>query len=251
MRLKTKQPIPKKITSITGINDSLVSEPFIDMTIQLMSRFGVEVKRNMLDFQIPLGQFYKAQEIRIEPDATSASYFFAAAAVTGGRIVVSGIPSDSLQGDLAFLEILSKMGCKVYRKGLSVEVVGPSKLKGIDVNLSSISDVAPTLAAIAPFAANPVIISGIEHTRLQETDRINAICTELKRLKVPVKENQGGMCIFPKTPIGTTIKTYDDHRIAMAFSVTGLHTPGIKIENPACTSKTFPDFFEYFSKLTD
>ena len=141
------------------------------------------------------------------------------------------------------------MRCKVRWRGDAVTVQGPAQLAGIDVNLASISDTAPTLAAIAPFAKAPVTIRGIAHTRLQETDRVTALATELRRLGVPVEERDDGLRIKPAPPRGATVETYDDHRMAMAFAVTGLRAPGIAIADPGCTAKTFPDYFTRFAQL--
>ena len=242
-------PLARAATTLQ-VEGKLVSEPFVAMTVQLMRRFGAAVTEHGRRFSIPPGQRYRAQDLVIEPDATSASYFFAAAAVTGGRVRVPGLGRDSLQGDLAFLHVLERMGCRVEFDAAGVGVQGPSTLAGIDVDLAAVSDTAPTLAAIAPFASGPVTIRGIGHTRLQETDRVHAMATELRRLGVPVEEGAGSLRIEPAAPRGATIETYDDHRIAMAFAVTGLRTPGISIADPGCTAKTFPDFFARFAKLT-
>ena len=243
-------PLARAATTLE-VEGKLVSEPFVAMTVQLMRRFGAAVAENGPRFSIAAGQRYRAQDLVIEPDATSASYFFAAAAVTGGRVRVPGLGRDSLQGDLAFLDVLRQMGCRVEWDAAGVSVQGPSALMGIDIDLSAISDTAPTLAAIAPFASGPVTIRGIAHTRLQETDRVHAMANELRRIGVPVEEGAGSLRIEPAAPRGATIATYDDHRIAMAFAVTGLRTPGISIADPGCTAKTFPDFFARFAKLTE
>ena len=242
-------PLARAATTLE-IEGKLVSEPFVAMTVRLMREFGATVTENGRRFAVPAGQRYLAQDLAIEPDATSASYFFAAAAVTGGRVCVPGLRRDSLQGDLAFLDVLGQMGCRIEWDAAGVSVQGPPALAGIDIDLTAISDTAPTLAAMAPFASGPVTIRGIGHTRLQETDRIHALATELRRLGVPVEEGSGSLRIEPATPHGATIETYDDHRIAMAFAVTGLRTPGIAISDPGCTAKTFPDFFSRFAKLT-
>ena len=242
-------PLAREATTLQ-IEGKLVSEPFVAMTVQLMRRFGAAVTEHGRRFSIAAGQRYRARDLVIEPDATSASYFFAAAAVTGGRVRVPGLGHDSLQGDLAFLDVLGQMGCRVKLDAEGVSVQGPSTLAGIEVDLSAVSDTAPTLAAIAPFASGPVTIRGIGHTRLQETDRVHAMATELRRLGVPVEEGAGSLRIEPATPRGATIETYDDHRIAMAFAVTGLRAPGIAIADPGCTAKTFPDFFARFAKLS-
>ena len=241
-------PLARAATTLE-IQGALVSEPFVAMTASLMRRFGATLSHTGPCFSIGAGQNYQAQDLVIEPDATSASYFFAAAAVTGGRVRVPGLGRDSLQGDLAFLDVLERMGCQVQRGAAAITVQGPSRLAGIDVDLTAISDTAPTLAAIAPFAAGPVTIRGIGHTRLQETDRVHALASELRRIGVPVEEGHGSLRIEPALPRGATIETYDDHRIAMAFAVTGLHAPAIAIADPACVAKTFPDFFTRFAQL--
>ena len=265
-------PLARGATTLE-VEKALVSAPFVDMTLRLIKQFGGTVRSDqafefparLMDaqdskvntsaplrrFSVDAGQRYEAQDLSIEPDVTSASYFFAAAAVTGGCIRVPGLRRDSLQGDVAFLGVLEEMGCQVKwdADSPSVTVQGPPKLAGVDVDLTAISDTAPTLAAIAPFAAAPVTIRGIGHTRLQETDRVHALATELRRIGVPVEEAAGSLRIEPAAPRGATIETYDDHRIAMAFAVTGLRTPGISIADPGCTAKTFPDFFARFSQL--
>ena len=240
-------PLARAATTV-HITGALVSKPFVGMTTRLMEQFGVTAGGGT-SLYIAAGQRYHPVNMAIEPDATNASYFFAAAAVTGGRVTVAGLTRDSLQGDLAFLEVLNRMRCKVRWRGGTVTVQGPAQLAGVDVNLAPISDTAPTLAAIAPFAKAPVTIRGIAHTRLQETDRITAMATELRRLGVPVEERDDGLRIEPATPRGATVETYDDHRMAMAFAVTGLRTPGIAIADPGCTAKTFPDYFTRFAGL--
>lgn len=241
-------PLARAATTV-HITGALVSKPFVGMTTRLMGQFGVTAAGGSTSLYIAAGQRYHPVNMMIEPDATNASYFFAAAAVTGGQVRVTGLTRDSLQGDLAFLEVLHRMRCKVRWRGDEVTVRGPAQLAGVDVNLAPISDTAPTLAAIAPFAKAPVTIRGIAHTRLQETDRVAAMATELRRLGVPVEERDDGLRIEPATPRGATVETYEDHRMAMAFAVTGLRTPGIAIADPGCTAKTFPDYFTRFAQL--
>ena len=241
-------PLARAATTV-HITGTLVSKPFVGMTTRLMEQFGVTAAGGSTSLYIAAGQRYHPVNMVIEPDATNASYFFAAAAVTGGRVTVAGLTRNSLQGDLAFLEVLRQMRCKVRWRGDTVTVQGPAQLAGVDVNLAPISDTAPTLAAIAPFAKAPVTIRGIAHTRLQETDRVAAMATELRRLGVPVEERDDGLRIEPAAPRAATVETYDDHRMAMAFAVTGLRTSGIAIADPGCTAKTFPDYFTRFAQL--
>lgn len=224
--------------------------PYIDITMSIMKAFGVEVIRdNYKRFQIEGGQRYQSRAYAIEPDASNASYFFAAAAITAGRVRVNNINMVSAQGDIHFVDVLEQMGCQVNRYDDGVEVIGPDQLKGIDLDMKAISDTSLTLAAIAPFASGKVTIRNIEHTRHQETDRIHAMVTELRKLGVPVVERQDGVEISPAQITPAAIDTYKDHRMAMSFSLIGLKVPGIRIKDPSCVSKTFPNFFEVLEGL--
>lgn len=224
--------------------------PYIDITIAVMEAFGAQViNKDYQHFHIPGGQQYRPRSYHIEPDASSASYFFAAAAITGGRVTVKHLSTDSAQGDIQFLDVLEQMGCQVSVSDRGITVMGPDQLKGIDVDMKDISDTALTLAAIAPFADSKVCIRNIEHTRWQETDRIHAMVTELRKLGVSVDEHQDGLDITPSSITPAAIDTYSDHRMAMAFSLIGLKVPGIKINDPECVSKTFPNYFEVFQNI--
>ena len=225
--------------------------PYIDITLAVMEAFGVQViNEGYKYFRIEGGQQYQPRVYHIEPDASNASYFFAAAALTGGRVTIQHLHLDSIQGDVRFVQILEQMGCQVTVSDVGITVTGPRQLKGIDVDMKAISDTSLTLAAIAPFADSKVTIRNIEHTRWQETDRIHAMVTELRKLGVPVVEHQDGLEISP-APITTpaAIDTYQDHRVAMAFSLIGLKARGIRINDPECVSKTFPNYFEVLEEL--
>lgn len=223
-----------------------VSWPYIQMTINVMGQWGANV--DVLDtdrYHIPGGQQYRAQTYPIEPDASSASYFFAAAAATGGRVRVQGLTRQSLQGDVAFADLLGQMGCEVHEGEDYLEVHGPWQLHGVEVDMEWIPDTAMTLAAIAPFADSPTTITGIANIRYKETDRLAALINELGRLGVSVEELPDGLTIYPAKELRPAeIETYDDHRMAMSFAVTGLKSPGTSIKNPLCVNKTFPDFFD-------
>ena len=224
--------------------------PYIDITRSVMAAFGVQViSEDYKFFRIERGQQYQPRGYTIEPDASNASYFFAAAALTGGRVTVQHLNLDSTQGDLQFVHILEQMGCQTTVSNTGITVTGPHQLKGIDVDMRTISDTALTLAAIAPFADGKVTIQNIEHTRWQETDRIHAMVTELRKLGVPVVEHQDGLEISPAPITPTAIDTYEDHRMAMAFSLIGLKTNGIRINDPECVSKTFPNYFDVLQQL--
>ena len=239
--------------AVDGLEIEIVDKlkkPYIDITMSVMNAFGVQViNKNYRYFHIPAGQKYEPREYAIEPDASSASYFFAAAALTGGRVRVKDLTSDSTQGDIRFVDVLERMGCHVNRQSSGIEVMGPTQLKGIDVDMNAISDTALTLAAIAPFAEERVVIRNIEQTRWQETDRIHAMVTELRKLGVDVVEHQDGVEIYPSKIKPAKIDTYDDHRVAMSFSLIGLKVPGIRIKNPECVSKTFPSFLDVLANL--
>ena len=224
--------------------------PYIAITLAVMAAFGVKViNEDYKYFRIEGGQPYQPRDYNIEPDASNASYFFAAAAITGGSVTVQHLHLDSIQGDVQFLRILKQMGCQVTTSDVGITVTGPSQLKGIDVDMRTISDTALTLAAIAPFADSKVTIRNIEHTRWQETDRIHAMVTELRKLGVPVVEHRDGLEISPASITPTEIDTYQDHRVAMAFALVGLKTLGIRINDPECVSKTFPNYFEVLKQL--
>ena len=243
---------PYARTDVTlGIEGTIVSQPYIDTTLQMMAQFGVTVNREeMRRFRVQAGQKYRAQaSYTIEPDASNASYFFAAAAISRGKVAIPHLSRKSLQGDIQFLGILEKMGCVVLFHGHGATVYGPAQLHGVDINMNAISDTAQTLAAIAPYADSPVTIRDVQHMRNKETDRIAALVTELRRLGATVDEFTDGLRIHPGKLHGAAVETYQDHRMAMAFAVTGLRTPGIQIADPGCTRKTFPDFFDRFARL--
>ncbi len=224
--------------------------PYIDITLAVMAAFGVEVvSEGYRYFRIEEGQRYQPRIYHVEPDASNASYFFAAAALTGGRVTVQHLSLDSMQGDVQFVRILEEMGCQVTVSDSGITLIGPRQLKGVDADMRAISDTSLTLAAIAPFADSKVTLRNIEHTRWQETDRIHAMVTELRKLGVPVIEHQDGLEISPSSVTPAAIDTYEDHRMAMAFALVGLKANGIRINDPACVSKTFPNYFEVLEQL--
>jgi 3-phosphoshikimate 1-carboxyvinyltransferase len=238
--------------TIIEVEGTLVSQSYVKMTCRLMADFGVEVVQTDENlFQIKAGQRYQARHYTIEPDASNASYFFAAAAVTGGRVRVNHLTKQSCQGDILWLNVLEQMGCQVYEGDDYTEVRGPEQLQGIDIDMNDMSDLVQTLGAIAPFASSPVTIRNVEHIRYKETERIRAVVTELQRLGVKVKEFADGLTIEPSVITPAPIETYHDHRMAMAFAVTGLKAPGIVIKDPGCTAKTFPDYFTRFCQLLE
>ena len=231
--------------------DLSVSRPYIDMTVHLMGKFGVNVGRTDYNlFTLDSPQSYQGCNYTIEADASTASYFFAVAAMTGGRVGVNHITrSESIQGDLRFLEILEGMGCKVEQRGASVIVEGPQVLHGVTVDMSDISDTVMSLVAIAPFADSPTTITNIRHIRLKESDRIDAITNNLINIGIQCEVGDNFLRVYPGRPLGGVIDSYDDHRIAMSFSLVGLLVPGIGINGSECVAKTCPEFYEILGKL--
>ncbi|OXZ00120.1 3-phosphoshikimate 1-carboxyvinyltransferase [Streptomyces diastatochromogenes] len=229
----------------------LVSVPYVEITLAMMRAFGVEVVRDGEVFEVPPGG-YRATTYAIEPDASTASYFFAAAAVTPGReVTVPGLGSAALQGDLRFVEVLRRMGAEVDVAADRTTVRGTGVLRGLTVTMRDISDTMPTLAAIAPFASGPVRIEDVANTRVKECDRLEACAENLRRLGVDVATGPDWIEIRPGTPLPDVgIKSYGDHRIVMSFAVTGLRTPGLSYDDPGCVRKTFPDFHEAFAALS-
>ncbi|GEC09849.1 3-phosphoshikimate 1-carboxyvinyltransferase [Streptomyces spinoverrucosus] len=226
----------------------LVSVPYVEITIAMMRAFGAEVRREGTVFVVPPGG-YRATTYAIEPDASTASYFFAAAALTGGEVTVPGLGKGALQGDLAFVDVLRRMGAEVDVAADRITVRGTGRLHGLTVDMRDISDTMPTLAAIAPFASGPVRIEDVANTRVKECDRLEACAENLRRLGVEVSTGPDWIEIQPGPPVATDIKTYGDHRIVMSFAVTGLRAPGISYDDSGCVRKTFPGFHEAFGKL--
>lgn len=229
---------------------TVVSEPYIEMTIRMMRSFGLSV-----DCQEP-GVFkttpYASEEplrqYAIEPDASAASYFWAAAAVTGGRVTVGGLNRKSLQGDVRFVDVLQQMGCRVEECDAGITVHG-KPLRGVDVDMNDISDTVMTLGAVACFAEGPTTIRSVAHIRHKETDRIAALATELRKLGAKVEERDDGLTITPRPLTGCAVDTYNDHRMAMSLALIGLKVPGVVIRNPGCVAKTYPGFWQDFEEL--
>jgi 3-phosphoshikimate 1-carboxyvinyltransferase len=229
----------------------LAAAPFVDITVAMMRSFGVALERDGYQrFCVAAGQRYQARDYRIEPDASNASYFCSAAALTGGRVRVDGLSRDSIQGDIRFLDVLEQLGCVVASGADWVEVRGAQQLHGIELDMSALPDMVITLAALAPFADRPTTIRNVALIRHHETDRLAAVATELRKLGVRVEEYADGLTIYPGAVQPAQIDTYHDHRMAMGFALVGLRVPGVAIAGAECVAKTFPDFFERFALLT-
>ena len=226
------------------LTSPLVSVPYVEMTRAVMAAFGVSAD----GFRVAPAA-YAPTDFAIEPDASAASYFFAAAAITGGRVTVEGLGADSIQGDVAFLGVLERMGARVDRGPASTTVSGTGTLRGIDVDMSDISDTAQTLAAVAVFADGPTRVRGIGFIRRKETDRIAAIVGELRRAGIEASEEDDGFVIVPGEVEPVRFETHDDHRMAMSLALLGLRVAGIELADPGCVAKTYPAFFEDLAML--
>ncbi len=241
-------PYTKKGIDVS-ISKGPVSRPYIDMTIRVMARFGVSVEREKYRrFYVSGGQVYRSGDYGIEPDASQAGYFWAAAAVTGKKVKVSGVTKDSIQGDARFPEVLEKMGCRVSREPDGITVEGGA-LVGIQTDMGDMPDLVPTLAVVAAFAEGETLIGNVAHLRAKESDRLAAVSTELKKMGVAAEATEDALMVRGGRPKAAVIETYDDHRMAMSFAVAGLRVPGIAIENEGCVEKSFPNFWEVFGRL--
>ncbi len=258
------------------VDGPLVSRPYVDMTLKMLRRWGFSFMDKQadparIDFwshdsrwrdehlqrTIDAAAFHEGfdprhhtllKDYQVEPDASAASYFFAAAAISGGHVTVLDLPEDSLQGDVRFVDVLKDMGCRVERCSSGITVHGRS-LRGIDVDMNDISDTVMTLAAVACFADGPTTIRNVAHIRHKETDRLSALAAELRRIGAHIDEFADGLTINPRPLQGAAIETYNDHRMAMSFALVGLRVPGIVIKNPGCVVKTYPGFFTDLEKL--
>lgn len=223
----------------------LVSVPYIDMTLAVMGAFGATAEHEQHRvLRVPSGGYRSPGTYTVEPDASAASYLFAAAAICGGSVTVEGLGTSSLQGDVAFVDVLERMGAQVRREPDRIEVRGTGTLHGVEVDLSDLSDTAQTLAVVAPFAQGPTTITGIGFIRHKETDRIGAVVTELRRCGIEAEELPDGLRVHPGRPRPALVSTYDDHRMAMSFALLGLVVPGIRIADPGCVAKTFPGYWD-------
>jgi 3-phosphoshikimate 1-carboxyvinyltransferase len=237
------------------VQGEILSRPYVEMTLAVMADFGIRVEATpaLNYFRIPQGR-YQHRRYAIEGDASGASYFWAAAAVTGGRVTVANVPVPSLQGDANLLPYLARMGCQIDRTGAGITVTGCDRLEGIEVDMGNMPDVVPTLAVVAAFAEGTTVISNIEHLRIKECDRLSAVVTELRKMGAEVEEEQARMIIHGQKGggnlHGATIATYNDHRMAMSFAVAGLRIPGVAITGEDCVVKSFPDFWERFRQLS-
>jgi 3-phosphoshikimate 1-carboxyvinyltransferase len=227
-----------------AVEGELVSRPYVDMTLAVIASFGVSVRveEPCCRFTVPAPRGYRGRRYTIEPDASAAGYFWAAAAITGGEVTVDGLWRGTVQGDVAFCDCLRQMGCKVRYAVDRITVIG-RPLKGIDIDMIATGDMVPTLGAVALFAAGPTTIRGVAHIRRKESDRIHALAVELRKLGAEVEEHSDGLTITPRPLHGAAIDTYEDHRMAMSLALVGLAVPGVVIRDPDCVAKSYPRFF--------
>ncbi len=234
---------------VIQVEGPLVSQPYVEMTLTMMRDFGARVDADGLNqFVIPGGQKYGRRRYSIEADASSASYHFAAAAITAGNLCVAGLDRESIQGDVRFIDVLERMGCRWIPSAIGLNIEG-GPLRGLDVDMNDISDTVMTLAAVACFAEGPTTIRNVAHIRHKETDRLTALATELRRVGAGVEEFADGLTITPGPLHGAEIETYNDHRMAMSMALVGLKVPGVVIKNPGCVAKTYPNFFTDLERL--
>jgi 3-phosphoshikimate 1-carboxyvinyltransferase len=243
-------PYAKESVTI-HVTGELQSKPFVDMTLKLMQDFGVSVERDGYASFTIHPQVYKARDYLIEGDAMAAGYFWAAAAITGGRVNVTNVGKGSVQGDKRLANVLEQMGCKVTWTETTCDVVGTQNLKGGTFDLNDMPDQAQTLAVVGLFASSPVRIENVWNMRIKETDRLAALNTELTKFGAKIEEGKDYIVVHPlrNYPDAVDVATYGDHRMAMAFALAGLKIPNVTIQDPSCVAKTFPEFFDVLSML--
>jgi 3-phosphoshikimate 1-carboxyvinyltransferase len=231
------------------VTEGPVSRPYVDMTVDIMTQFGVKVVRDgYRRFAIHGRQAYRAGSYMVEPDCSQAGYFWAAAAITGSKIKVKGITKASRQGDVRFTEVLEAMGCKIFHEKDGIAVSG-GPISAVEVDMADMPDIVPTLAVVAAFAKGTTIIKNVAHLKAKESDRLTAVVNELSKMNIKASCTDTGLSINGGRPCGAEIDTYSDHRIAMSFALAGLRIPGIVIKDERCVEKSFPDFWNVFEKL--
>lgn len=239
--------LPKGLT--IDVSQGPVSKPYIDMTADIMDAFGVDLRReNYTHFEVPGGQTYRSGDYAVEPDGSNASYFWAAGAITGARVKVGGVTKASRQGDVGLVDVLEQMGCMVTHEDDGIAVTGGT-LRAVTVDMGHMPDVVPTLAVVAAFATGTTVIRNVAHLRAKECDRLSAVASELTKMGIEARAMDNELHIVGGAPNGAEIETYDDHRMAMCFAVAGLKVPEVRILNPGCVAKSFPNYWEVFEQL--
>lgn len=242
-------PYAKKRTLIR-VNAPVTEKPYVLMTQKMMSDFAVKAEWLSESSVAIEPQMYQATEYAIEPDMSTASYFFAAAAILGGQVTVKHCRlAGMMQGDVRFLTVLEKMGCRVEEVTAGIRLESSGELKGVEVDMAGFSDTFMTVCAVAAFAKGPTTLHSLAHTRLQESDRVSAIAEGLKRLGCEVESTEDTITIKASALKGATVSSFNDHRIAMSLALIGLKVPGVQIENAEAVSKTCPDYFDRIASL--
>jgi 3-phosphoshikimate 1-carboxyvinyltransferase len=241
-------PLTRKGITVRMIRD-LVSKPYVDMTVDIMERLGVQVERDgYQSFHVPGNQTYAHGDYAVEPDCSQAGYFWGAAAITGKTIKVRNISEASRQGDVKFARVLEQMGCSVSYDDDGIAVTG-GPLKAVCVDMESMPDIVPTLAVVASFAEGTTEITNVAHLKEKECDRLNCVAIELIKMGIDARATDSGLIIRGGNHVGAEIETYDDHRMAMCFAIAGLRVPGVIIRDEHCVKKSFPNFWEVFEGL--
>ncbi|MGC8764604.1 MAG: 3-phosphoshikimate 1-carboxyvinyltransferase [Brevinematia bacterium] len=236
---------------ILCVDGEITSRPYAEMTLNIMKEFGVSVKNSgFKEFAVTPSEYISLSSYYIEPDASTASYFLAATAILSGEIKIRGLGKNSIQGDTNFIKILEMMGCEIDVGEDFIKLVSDGNLDGIEIDMNDVPDLVPTLAIIALFARTPTKIFNVANLRIKESDRLKALSNEIKKIGGKVNEFDDGLEIYPEICYNSSlISTYNDHRIAMAFSIAGLKIGGIEIDNPGCVSKSFPEFFNFLERF--
>jgi len=246
-------PYARRDVRLELVEGGLVSRAYVDLTLQVMGDFGSPVRRPAAGvYEVPAGRGYAGRTYRVEPDASTAAYFFCAAAIAGGQVRVPGLGGDSAQPDLGLLEVLERMGCRVRRDAAGAEVRGPepgSGLRGVDVDMNAMPDAVLALAVTAAFARGPTRIRNVGHLRIKESDRLAGLEAELRKLGCGARVEGEDLVVEPAPLRGAAIDTHDDHRMAMAFALAGLRVPGVRIRDPGCVAKSWPSYFDALGRL--
>jgi 3-phosphoshikimate 1-carboxyvinyltransferase len=241
-------PLTRKGLSV-DVSKGPVSKPYIDLTIDIMQKFGVRVDREGYErFRVTGKQHYLSGTYSVEPDVSNASYFWAAGAISGQAVKVHGVRDDSLQGDTHILHLFEEMGCQVTKETDGITVRG-GELKPIETDMGDMPDMVPTMAVVAAYAEGTSCIRNVSHLKAKECDRLAAVINELNAMGINAYSSGENLCIQGGQPAAAEIETYNDHRIAMSFAVAGLRAPGTRIRNPACVEKSFPSFWQVFETL--
>lgn len=237
---------------VVSWREPVVSLPYVHLTLAMLQQWGIEYRWLAPDrVQIPAPQAYRAQDYLVEGDCSSASYWWAAAAVSGGEVHTAPVSGEALQGDCRFVGVLERMGCAIHWEDEGVRVVGPERLQAVDLDMNAMPDMVPTLAVVAAFADGVTRIRNVAHLRIKESDRLAVVAMELGKLGVQVEELPDGLVIHGGGAHGGAIEAHNDHRIAMAFAVVGLRVPGVSIHGAEAVEKSYPSFWEEFAMLSE